>query len=85
MEILVIWNIIVFLLYGIDKYNAIHKKWRISEKTLLLAAFFMGGVGAFLGMQFFRHKTKHVKFTVGVPVMMLLNLGVIYLLGKVLT
>ena len=83
MGILIVWNIIVFALYGIDKYNAIHKKWRISEKTLLLTAFFMGGVGAFLGMQFFRHKTKHLKFTVGVPIMMLVNLGVIYLFGKV--
>ena len=83
MEILVIWNVMVFALYGIDKYNAIHKKWRISERDLLLMAFFMGGVGAFLGMQFFRHKTKHLKFTVGVPLMMLLNLGAIYLLGKV--
>ncbi|MBQ7751867.1 MAG: DUF1294 domain-containing protein [Clostridia bacterium] len=83
MEILVIWNVIVFALYGIDKHNAIHKKWRISERKLLLMAFFMGGAGAFLGMQFFRHKTKHLKFTVGVPLMMLLNLGAVYLLGRV--
>lgn len=84
MEVLVIWNIIVFAIYGIDKFNAINNKWRISEKNLLLMALFMGGFGAFLGMQFFRHKTSHMQFVVGIPLIMFLNLGVIYLLRKVL-
>lgn len=84
MVILVIWNIIVFVIYGVDKFNAINNRWRVSEKELLLMALFMGGFGAFFGMQLFRHKTRHLKFTVGVPIMMLLNLGVIYLLRKVL-
>ncbi|MEG2915713.1 MAG: DUF1294 domain-containing protein [Oscillospiraceae bacterium] len=79
-----IWNIIVFFLYGIDKYKAQKGQWRISESTLIITAFFMGGLGAFLGMKTFRHKTKHLKFKILVPLALIFNialiLGTIYLL-----
>lgn len=81
--ILIIWNIIVFATYGLDKYNAINGKRRISEKSLLAMAFFMGGAGAFLGMQILRHKTRHLKFVICVPLAMLLNIAVIYFFGRV--
>ena len=81
--IMIIWNIIVFATYGLDKYNAINGKRRISEKSLLAMAFFMGGVGAFLGMQVLRHKTRHLKFIICVPLAMLLNIAVIYFFGRV--
>ena len=74
--VLAVWNAAVFIIYGIDKSKAKRGKWRISEKTLLLAAAFMGGVGAMLGMQMFRHKTKHMKFKVGVPILLALNIAV---------
>lgn len=57
-------NIITFLAYGIDKYLAIKNKWRISEKTLLTLGFIGGSIGMILGMQLFRHKTKHTYFKV---------------------
>ena len=60
-------NILAFLAYGEDKRRAMCGGWRISEKTLLLLAAAGGGAGAFLGMQIFRHKTRHLKFTLGVP------------------
>lgn len=82
MSIFIIWNIVVFALYGIDKFRAINGKWRISEKTLLISAFLMGGVGAFLGMQCFRHKTRHTIFVFGVPIAILLNFAVIYFVRK---
>ncbi|UJF16679.1 DUF1294 domain-containing protein [Jeotgalibaca sp. MA1X17-3] len=47
---------------GIDKKKAQKRKWRISEKTLLLLGLFGGGVGGFAGMFFFRHKTRHSYF-----------------------
>jgi uncharacterized membrane protein YsdA (DUF1294 family) len=56
-----------FLLMGIDKKRAVRKAWRIPERTLLLAAFLGGGIGAFLGMYTFRHKTKHMKFVILLP------------------
>lgn len=64
---LLIVNFLAYLLYGIDKRRSIKQQYRISEKTLLLIAFLGGGVGAWLGMKHYRHKTKHLKFTILVP------------------
>ena len=67
LGIIAIWNLVVFLLYGIDKLKAIRNSWRISEKTLLVSAFLLGGVGAFFGMRIWRHKTQHTSFKLLVP------------------
>jgi len=72
-----VWNIIVFAMYGLDKQKARRKSRRISEATLLLSAALMGGVGALLGMHAFRHKTKHMKFKIGVPLLLILNIAVV--------
>ena len=74
-----IWNFIVFIVYGVDKYKAKHDKWRVPEKTLILLAFLMGGVGALLGMKVFHHKTKHKLFTIGVPVCIICNIAMVLL------
>lgn len=60
-------NLATFIVYGIDKWKAKHGRWRIKEATLLWLAFLMGGLGALLGMQLLRHKTKHMKFNLLVP------------------
>ena len=75
--ILGVWNIIVFSLYGIDKLKAKRNRSRISEKTLLFATLMMGGVGTLLGMYAFRHKTKHAKFKIGVPLLLVVNIVVV--------
>jgi uncharacterized membrane protein YsdA (DUF1294 family) len=77
LKFLIIWNIIVFFTYGIDKQKAIRGSWRISEKALIMMAFFMGGVGAYLGMEIFRHKTKTTKFKILVPMAIVLNIAII--------
>ena len=74
--VLIIWNIIIFAIYGLDKQKAKQRKRRISEATLLLSATLMGGIGALLGMHIFRHKTKHMKFKIGVPLLLILNIAV---------
>jgi uncharacterized membrane protein YsdA (DUF1294 family) len=61
-----------FTTMGIDKHKAIKKGWRISERTLLLIAFAGGGIGSFLGMYTFRHKTKHMRFVLLLPLAALL-------------
>ncbi len=68
-------NLIAFALYGIDKRRAKQGAWRISEYTLLLVALLGGSLGALLGMRYFRHKTRHRKFRYGVPLILLLQLG----------
>lgn len=68
-------NLIVFVMYGVDKYKATHKMWRIPEATLLTAAVF-AVFGALAGMKFFRHKTKKPKFYITVPVILVLELAV---------
>lgn len=74
--ILIIWNMIVFAVYGIDKRKSIKNKWRIKEATLISFAFLMGGAGAITGMSVFRHKTKHLKFKILVPLALLINIAV---------
>ena len=55
-------SFVAFAMYGVDKLKAINGDWRISEKALLLTSFFGGALGGLLGMQLFRHKTKHWYF-----------------------
>lgn len=79
-------NALAFLLMLIDKQKARKRKWRISEATLLWSAALGGSVGALAGMYCFRHKTRHKKFTVGVPLILvaqvLLALAWYYFLGR---
>ena len=61
---LVVTNVLLFILMGVDKKKARQKAWRIPERNLLLLGLFGGGLGGFLGMHHFRHKTKHLNFKV---------------------
>lgn len=57
--VLLIWNVIIFLIYGIDKFKARRRTWRIQEKILLILALTCGGFGAWLaGITFLHHKTR---------------------------
>ena len=56
--VLLIWNLIIFLIYGIDKFKARRDTWRIPEKYLLSFAFLCGGFGAWLAGVTFHHKTR---------------------------
>ncbi len=71
---LIIINIIGFILMGIDKNRAVRRQWRIPERTLLMIALIGGGLGSFLGMYTFRHKTKHIRFLIIVPLSAILYL-----------
>lgn len=71
---LTVVNAVAFIVYGIDKYRARNAKWRIPEATLLMLAVVGGSVGAW------HHKTRHMKFRYGVPVILLLQIVVATLL-----
>ena len=77
---LLVINIAAFAVYGWDKLCAKRDMWRVPEKILLLLAILGGSVGAMAGMAIFRHKTLHLKFRYGVPLILILQLvGLIYL------
>ncbi len=76
---LVIINILAFGLSGYDKSAAIHKKRRIPEKTLFFIAIMGGSIGLYISMSFFRHKTKHLSFTIGVPIIILVQAVLVWL------
>lgn len=76
---LLIVNIILFTLMGIDKRKAKLNQWRISERTLFISAILGGSLGGILGIYTFRHKTKHFKFKLGFPLIFILQLIIIYI------
>jgi len=71
-------NIISFFMIYLDKQKAKKGKYRISEKALFISALLLGSVGSYIGMYKFRHKTKHNLFTIGMPIMIILNIFTIY-------
>lgn len=78
---LLIVNIIGFLAMGIDKRRAKMMEWRIPEKTLFLITLFGGGIGTISGMYTFRHKTKKKYFTIGLPLILIIEIvSVAYLI-----
>ena len=85
--ILIALNLVAFVLYGLDKLKAKRGAWRIPEATLLLIAALGGSLGALLGMELFRHKTKHWKFKILVPLFLAIHvaLGVYMVQSGLLT
>ena len=78
--VIVILNVFLTVLYGVDKVRAKRNKWRIKEATLIFPAFLFGSIGAMLGMIIFNHKTSKTKFRFFIPFAFVLNLVFIYLL-----
>ena len=72
---LLIINAVGFTLMLADKYKARKKQWRIPEATLLGVAAMGGSVGSLIGMYTVRHKTRHLKFTLGIPAILLAQLA----------
>ena len=78
---LVLINAVGFALMLIDKYKAKKNLWRIPEATLLTIAALGGSIGSLAGMYTFRHKTKHLKFTLGIPAILIGQLLLAWLLS----
>ena len=77
-QILLVYLLLVnaagFLLMLVDKIKAKRNLWRIPEATLMGVAIIGGSIGAIAGMNLFRHKTKHAKFYIGLPVILVLQI-----------
>ena len=78
----IVITILAYSLMGVDKTNARQKKRRIPEATLFLVALLGGSLGAIVGMNFFRHKTKHWYFVVGMPLILILQLAALFWLAR---
>ena len=74
---ILIINLIGIGFMAIDKYKAQKGYWRIPENTLFLITFLGGGIGTITGMYLFRHKTKKLKFTIGFPTILILEIVLI--------
>ena len=82
---LLIINALGFLLMLVDKWKARKNRWRVRESTLLLIAALGGSVGSLLGMYLFRHKTLHLKFTLGIPLILAAQCFVVVLVMALAT
>ena len=79
---LLLINAVGFGIMLYDKYLAKNNLWRIPEKTLLGIAAFGGSIGCLLGMYTIRHKTRHLKFTIGIPLILVVQVGIATFLMK---
>lgn len=77
---LILINAVSFCLMLADKWKARKMRWRIPEATLIGAALLGGSVGSLAGMYLVRHKTKHSKFTLGIPVILAVQVVILVLL-----
>jgi uncharacterized membrane protein YsdA (DUF1294 family) len=73
-------NLLGFLLMGYDKSQARRGRWRISEATFFFIGLIGGALGLFLAMRVYRHKTKHLSFVIGIPLMLIINIVFYWLL-----
>lgn len=75
-------NFVAFSMFAIDKRKAIKNQWRISEAALFTISILGGVVGSLSGMYICRHKTKHLKFTIGLPSILLVQVVILTLILK---
>jgi uncharacterized membrane protein YsdA (DUF1294 family) len=80
IAVFVLMSIILFLVMGRDKALSKTRRRRVPEATLFLLAVLGGALGGVLGMQIFRHKTQHMKFMIGFPLIALIQWGVVILM-----
>lgn len=73
---LLLINLIGFFIFFLDKQKAIRNQWRIPESRLFLLACLGGGIGCYLGMKTFRHKTRHLSFVIGIPLITIIEYAV---------
>ncbi len=77
---IILINLIGLILMGVDKRRARLKKRRIPERVLIFVAVFFGSIGILIGMYLFRHKTRKLKFSLGVPVILVVQIAAVSLL-----
>jgi len=80
--LLALWNLVVFITYAMDKWKAVHHRWRIPEKILLSFSLFAGGLGAILAGKLVHHKTRKWYFWLSWIIGLVIDIIIIYLILK---
>lgn len=80
--VLAVINLAAFVVCGADKAAARKQAWRVPEKVLFLLAAVGGSLGMYLGMLTFRHKTRHWYFMLGIPAILVLQVGLAFFLMR---
>lgn len=79
---LLLINLISVIVTIYDKHCAVKKRWRVRESTLLLLSFFGGSIGMYFTMLFIRHKTRHLKFMLGIPIILIFQIVIAFLIWR---
>ena len=75
-------NVMGFLFMGYDKWKAKKDIWRTPERTFFIISLLGGSIGTLIGMYFFRHKTKKKKFTIGIPIILVINIFILFVVFR---
>lgn len=77
-------NLISIAVTVYDKFCAVNGRWRVKESTLLLLSVFGGSVGMYITMLIIRHKTRHLKFMLGIPVILIIQIICVYFVWRII-
>lgn len=81
---LLIINLIAVAVTIYDKICAVKRRWRVKESTLLLLSFLGGSIGMYITMLLIRHKTRHLKFMLGIPIILIFQLVIAFVIWRYL-
>lgn len=81
---LVMINIATFIVFAVDKQQAIHGKWRVSEASFFCLSLMGGALGGILAMEICRHKTKHLSFKIGLPLILCAQVALLIYIDSLL-
>lgn len=81
---ILIINLIAVAVTIYDKICAVKRRWRVKESTLLLLSFLGGSIGMYITMLLIRHKTRHLKFMLGIPIILIFQLVIAFVIWRYL-
>lgn len=79
---LLVVNVYGFITMFIDKKKSMEDKWRIPESSFFVTSLILGSAGVLAGMYTFHHKTKHIKFVLGIPIILICQICLFYCVWK---
>ena len=81
---LILINLIAVIVTIYDKLCAVKRRWRVKESTLLLLSALGGSISMYITMLLIRHKTRHIKFMLGIPLIIIFQLLIAFLIWRYL-